>query len=403
MIVKSPLAPVPPIGSIYFSQAHSLRWLVSGRVGAQLLYREILSYALFFESLIISDSHAVGNWEILEMLPGGRFSAQCPNLQKLFRAGVLRIARRQGASLTEIAQGQIRRNTPVMVSGKLKQMDETFLRSADMLDTLAEEHEFTYSTQSLQLDNLLRSQVLDIDSVSEAYGLKSVRLRKEILHAIDELTKDGRLFASDLFNFRKKTGALSYKSNIALVQRLATSTHSCNFAVSLGLLPSVSPNSDDHKGATTLLERFTPELGPMVSNEAELSDPTVAPTKLLPLRGEKDIARFGVEPILELRQRPEFKKLQKVRHDLFQSYREARSSESATNVEKHILSARKKFAHVLIEFLATIGKEYGLTDAVDSSKSQYLRECLAESTRKIEALKEFDMGLNTSCQRLRQC
>jgi hypothetical protein len=391
--VKSALTPAPSIGSIYFSQAHSLRWLVSGRVGAKLLYREILSYALFFESLIISDSHAVGNWEILEMLPGGRFSAQCPGVERLFRDGIVRIAKRKGASLAEVAQGQIRRKTPVMISGRLRQMDDTFLKSADLLDALSEEHEFTYSTHNLNLAKLLMSEVLDVNSVSEAYGLKSVRLRKEVLRTIDALTKDGPLFASDLFNFRTKTGVLSEKPNISTIQRLATSTHSCNFAVSLGLLPSLSPNSDDHRGATALLERFTPELGPMVSNEEDLSDPTVAPTKILPLKGEQDISRFGIGPILQLRDRNEFRRLQRLRHELFQRFREGSSRTNTTDVQKQVLAARKKFAQALIEFLALIAKTYGLPNTSDAPTSQYLRQCLAESTRKIDALKEFDMGV----------
>lgn len=386
------LQPEPPLGSIYFSQAHSLRWLSSERVGAQLLYREILSYALFFEALVISDSHAVGNWEILEMLPGGRFDRQCSGIDQLFKWGALRVARRVGPSLQEIAFGQMRRSTPVMVEGKLTKMTDSFLHAAERLQAICSKFEIVYDLTNLNLGSLLETEVLDVDSVCRAYGINSVRLRRAIAGAVRELTSDGPLFASDLFNFRTSAGPLSESRNIALLQRLATSTHSCNFAISLGLLPSVSPNSDDHKGATALYERFTPEIGGLIvdADEKDIIDPTLSPMKIIPTKGEQDFTERGVAPILKLRASSAFKNVQKYRERLFAEYRSYDSRPSSSLAPARLKDTHAKFAEAMVEYLTLVGNEYGITSGSSMPQSNYLATRLAATARNLERVKELD-------------
>jgi hypothetical protein len=382
------LEPRPSVGSVYFSQAHALRWVMSSAADPVLLYREILSHALFFEVLIISDSHAIQNWQLMEMLPGGRFSGPCPGIDKLFRSGVIRLACRKDASLDATARGQIRRKVPVMVEGRLGQMTENFLHYADQLAELCSGQGFTFDAGQIKLADRILSDILDIDSVSSAYGIKSVRLRRTIAKTVESLADGGRLFAADLFNYPEKyPGPLAKQPHRQLIQRLATSAHACNFIVTFGLLPVVSPNSDDHIGATAFYERFVPEIRALGEEEDVLLAGEIVPMKVVPTVGPHSITRNGVERILRLRSMPEFRTLQERRSRLLRIYRE--SSAKADPVSRsNTINEEEQILWALARYLAKVAHEYGVTDSPENIPSGFLQKVAFATTRETEAFKE---------------
>ena len=380
-----PLQPLPPQGSVYFSQAHGLRWLTTGVVDPLLLYREIISHALFFETLIISDSHGIQNWQLLEMLPGGQYAQSCPGVDRLFESGVIRIARRKHAALVDTANEQINRRVPVMIEGHLTKMDDRFMSYAERLAKVSSGKEFIYDAGAFKLDDLLLGHILDNDSVSHAYGITSVELRDEIIKVVEQLAKQGLVFAAELFNYPEDyPGYLSDPEKKLLVQKLATSAHCCNSVLSSGLLPVISPYSDDHNGAAALYEQFAPEIGNLGGEEEILLAGAVAPMQLVPLSGP--ISRSGVGPLLDLRARPEFKSLQERRAALLGVYRNSTASMMPGEADLHI--AERDWFEALVAHLAMVADRYNIQSFAREPASQFLRMLAIETARQREEVRE---------------
>ncbi len=245
-----------PLGSVYFAQMHALRWPDRTTEHClQLLYEEILGHALFYRTLVITDSHAIQNWWLMQLLD---YPNRFPGIQEFLEKGILKIVKREGKSLEQIAQNQLRK-VPVIIEGRYAKLDSTFVKHAKRLDTLTKESSAEFQLTVMDLQSRVVRDVLLDPIVRTAYRIPEPVL-KDLLKEIERMVRNndqGILNARELFDLpEKKPRTFSKLANE--IRWLATSVHSLNFPLSYGIPPVISPAAYDHEGAMALVSKFMP-------------------------------------------------------------------------------------------------------------------------------------------------
>ncbi|MQC26613.1 MAG: hypothetical protein DWG76_04075 [Chloroflexi bacterium] len=264
----------------------------------------------------------------------------------------------------------------------MKEMSEQFLRHSERLMRLSDGNEFYYDPREIQLAELILQNVLDSNSVSTAYGIKSAKTRMEIEKTVHKLQRtNGRLLASELFRFpEKQSGPLSNAKNKELVQILATSAHSCAMPLTFELMPTMSPHSDDFRGAIALYQNFVPQIQKIRTDQDAFKKGALDPSILIPSDG-KDLTKMGVEPILRLRQTKEFRRLQLERKKLLDFYDSKNAGQLVVPEE---MEQETAFGKALANYLARILEEYNLKWLpAENPESAVLKRLIYETDNKI--------------------
>lgn len=270
-----------PSGSVYFSQMHSLRWRDREESDClDRLYTEILRFGIQNTSLIVTDSHALQNSWLRTVLANEK---RYRGLKDLFTEGVILIAKRgtkegDAIPLTETVQTQIG-SAPVVIEKTETVMTPDFTEHANNLEFLAASagkkgyHAPVYDTKVLDLGKRMK-RALSLPDVYKNYDITDGVAADLLDRFSDFLNKEGLFMARKLFSLPDDPKAPDFiKERAKQIKDLATSVHSCNFALSYHIAPSTSTSAFDHNGAMRLYRDQLPEYDflPEFQEEKQLS------------------------------------------------------------------------------------------------------------------------------------
>jgi hypothetical protein len=338
-------------GSIYFSQMHSLLWQGHDEhVAQKRLYREILLYGLHNTSLVISDSHALQNSWLRNLL---KDTQHFPGLKDLFSEGVILIAKRadngRKMSLLELFEKQ-KGKAPVIIHNTEDVMKEDFREHAETLEKLSDQAERRYhlsplfDTGALDLASLMKYVLME-PKIFEKYNIDA-ELAKIILDRFPTFYDNDKKFMAQMLyafpeqrEYKERFGA----SQAQNIKKLATSIHSCNFVLTYHIPTSTSTAAFDTNGVMALYENYMREIPFELFSEP--SDKEKGNQRLI-----FPVSRLTPLNILKIRESDTFTRYAKSRNDLFTAFKEA-NIDSANHALDQFADANLEFVHHILDTL----------------------------------------------------
>ncbi len=339
----------PPEGSSYFSQMHALRWrgLRQDDV-ADRLYSEILLQSLQSPAIIITDSHAVQNTWMRDLLDNHE---KYKEIRKFVSAGIILIAKRRagnsndGTPLVVTAENQ-KGKAPVVINGKEEPMPLGFASHAPILDELTKNVANTpvYDIETLDLKARMK-KVFNNPEICKNYGITR---KSGIAEKLDEMIethyfdKDGFFMAAKLYNLPDDDPYFAGFSDS--IKGLATSVHSCNFAMSYHLPSATSTVAFDHAGAMSLYRQQIQDIMPFEQPDDALEDDS--------FYHSTEALKTGLTSriVLEIRDSDEFEFYIKAQNQLMAAFRVPNQKAA------QLLDVSKKFAEAADLYMERIRK-----------------------------------------------
>lgn len=351
MIQDRPRLNTPP-GSIYFSQMHALRWRkLPPKDVLDRLYNEILLHSLQANAIVITDSHAIQNAWLRDLLSG---TEKYNGIKDLFSEGVILIAKRkagnanEGVPLPETAEKQINK-APVIIDEKEVLMPPGFATHAAELEVLIGRSKIPspiYDMKVLDLEARMRTAF----SKPEIY--KNYGLDRDVTERLDDMTEtyfleNGNFMAAKLYMLPDQSPEIFGKYGDQ-IKGLATSVHACNFAMSYSLAPATSTAAFDHEGAMSLYRTQMSEVELLEPDGLDEQERAFVQEIINPLK-------LGITPtmVLKIREQDEFKNYVLSQQAVMDEFRNTSTTPSSAQL-KRLHDSSQQFAQATFAYLQTI-------------------------------------------------
>jgi hypothetical protein len=309
-----------PSGTIYFTQAHSLRWLGIGQTRPNLLRLELLSNALLFKHLVVQDSHLVQNYDLFSFLSAG------PNgpldLATLIKEGILVIGKRIDQSIIDTANDQISRGVPTLWDNREQPLPKEALEYAKALDVSMKHGlyiEWSVEEMKRHFMQTCEKEVLNDERMLESLNLPQ-QVAEPLLEEIRRLYKENLLTAQRVYDLSGWKGEIPKQPSFfhqysESIKRFATWVHNMHFPVLFEMPVSFSTRVADRQATELYLEKHVLRMPPVkVEPREDILRQLEKTAEPLVFGGANTaISRRGIVPVLRLRNTKEFDKLQQAR------------------------------------------------------------------------------------------